>query len=456
MPRESDARDLVFNLRQFGGPMAINIELHTSSASSRHLGRERTVDVFTPAALLSRLDAFQDQSYFDSLSLVLCENLELLDDSYELAVSLLLYKTQTNPVRFVGLSASLNDMFDLADWLNVHSDNIYDFRPSDRDQVLSNSSQAFSLTQSSSIFKAMIKPLHIAIRALAMSESTVVFVPSRPQCRIVAKDLITECAIEMNIRGFVAQHITEDELERRLLPLKDRSLVDWMMQGIGILHPGILAPDRLLTLELFADGILRVLIVPRETCWTLPVRASLVVVMGTQYYQLFAPSVGRDQLDSHRDDRVLKDYSIHELLRMQGLAIQHGKAGRFHLLCSSQQRDVYMRFLEEGLPLESSLISSYSFDSDNSGTDEAIPCFASSEVLRGWLAKRRETGSIRGKQDAMDFLSHTFLWRRMKSNPSYYGVRHGERDFTLSRFVDHLFKAISPVPAPAPSLPSIV
>jgi len=70
-----------------------------------------------------------------------------------------------------------------------------------------------------------------------------------------------------------------------------------------------------------------------------------------------------------------------------------------------------------------------------------------SDVLRKWFERRRATGSIRGKQDALDMLSHTFLWRRMESNPTYYDVEDGDCDATLSRAVDLLFEVTAPSPS---------
>jgi antiviral helicase SLH1 len=218
-----------------------------------------------------------------------------------------------------------------------------------------------------------------------------------------------------------------------------------MMHGIGVLHSGMLPMDRLLTMELYADNILRVLVVPREMCWTLPVRATLVIVFGTQYLEL-SPSQGVKKENGKvvGQNRTLRDYSVHELVRMQGAAVRHGRGGRFHLLCPAEQRDMYMRFLEEGLPLESSLLSSSSrlVDTDAAGPNQKsdVSTWEGSEILRKWFEERRASCSIRGKQDALDMLSHTFLWRRMKSNPTYYDVEDGDANAALSRIVDRLFE----------------
>lgn len=468
LPLESDAKDYYSIIRSFSKAMQISVSLQ-SSPSTIHLSqRERSIDIVTPISLLAWTEKARDRSYMSSVSLVLCEGLELLDDAYELAVSILLHATQTLPVRFVGVSASVNDCADLARWLRVDDDELYDFRPSDRDQPLSTTSQSFTIPPSPALFKAMIGPAHSVLRSISSSEAAVVFAPSRGQCRTVANDLITESAIEMDTRGFLPLDLSTDDLEFRLARFRDRSLIDGMMHGIGVLHQGLLASDRLLTLELFADGILRVLIVPREMCWTLPVRAALVVVLGTQYFEVQPHHNAKVPSSSHdtKEHRLLKEYTVHELVRMQGLAVRHNRAGRFHLLCQAEQRDTYMRFLEEGLPLESSILGTGMGSSNdqfihqsqnNAGKDDsgvgasalsASSQYSGSEVLRVWVEGQRASGSIRGKQDTMDLLSHTFLWRRMQSNPTYYdvdvGIGEKARDATLSRFVDTLFAVTKP------------
>lgn len=402
MPHENDAKDFYSTIRVFSGPMQLHVNLHLSGSKSLLPQNERSIDILTPRVLLAWLDGGQDRSYFSNLSLVLCERLELLDETYELSVSVLLHATQTYPVRFVGLSQSLNDAIDLARWLNVPDSDLYDFRPRDRDQPLSTTSQSFTIPPSPALFKAMVKPAHTVLRSLPASEASIIFVPSRGQCSTVCADLVTQCAIEMHTQDFLGDFSAEN-MESRLLPIRDRSLVDGLVHGIGVLHKGMLPEDQLLIMDLFADGVLRVLVVPRQMCWTLPVRASLVMAYGTQYLEVSSQDVKQVGNRKVGDHRTLRDYSVHELVRMQGLAVRHGKEGRFHLLCHAEQRDTYLRFLEEGLPLESSLLSSSrrsthitmgsGSSEEKSNTDPAR--WEGSEVFRKWFERRRAAGSIR-------------------------------------------------------------
>ncbi|OBZ76331.1 putative helicase mug81 [Grifola frondosa] len=389
-PRRSLAMETLSNIRRVAKLVNISAVFATCD-NVFEPPRQKTVRVVVAADLLRALSRRQrSKQAFTGLRLVLCENLELLDPPYELGVSLLLHATQSYPVRFVGLSNSLNDPADLAAWLNVDPLALHSFRPSDREQSLTVTTQTFTIPQSAALFKAMAKPAHMAIRTTP-GKSAIVFVPSRNQCRSVALDLITQCALESETtKGCLPHDVSMELLEQYLVRLQDPTLADFITRGVGFFHEGIAKSDRLLILELYTEGFVRVLIVPRDASWTLPVRAVTVVVMGTQYIHV----------NPGGEERQVREYSLAEIVHMQGKAVHHNGAGHFHLFCQVEGKDTITRFLNDGLPLESQLLE----------TDD----------LRTWYRGMRQDGNITGKQQTADVLSFTLLARRLLSNPTYY------------------------------------
>lgn len=342
------------------------------------------------------------------INLVICDSLEQLDSTYELAVSLLRHATQFSPTRYIGMSNSLNDPADLADWLGVNPFALCSFRPKDRDQSLAFSTHTFTMPYSAALFKTMAKPVHEAIIRTAMGEPVLVFVPSRAQCRSVALDLITQCSLQMETaRGYLPGDVVDEDLDRFFTRLEDPSLADFISKGVGFFHPGITKSDRKFTLELYSEGILRVLIVPRDSCYTVPVRAATVVVMGTQYVHF----------ERAGTDRQIRDYGLTDLVQMQNRAIRHVGSGHFHLFCPSESLDTFTRFLNEGLPLESQIL-------DN-------------DTINKWYTLQCRTGQIE-KQQLVEALSFTFLARRVVSNPTYYGFASSSANDNLSRITDKL------------------
>ncbi|PCH41279.1 Sec63-domain-containing protein [Wolfiporia cocos MD-104 SS10] len=405
-PRHPLASQLIVDMRLVARAINVEVELASSETLFDRSPRKR-VRVVTATDLLTALSRSRTtHANYSSLRLVLCENLELLDSAYELATSLLLYATQAFPVRFVGLSNSLNDPSDLAAWLGVDPMALHSFRPRDRDQSVTLHTQTFTIHQSAALFKAMAKPAHMAIQETP-SEPAIVFVPSRNMCITVARDLITQCALETGTdRGYLPDHIEAEQLEQYILQLQDRTLVDIVNRGVAIFHEGISKADSHVILKLYAEGLVRVLIVPRSSCWMLRVRAATVVVMGTQYLWVMD------------EERQVRNYSLEELVRMQGRAVRHDGAGHFYLLCQAESKDTFVHFLTDGLPLESKLLET--------------------NILRDWYRDRRKDGSIADKQQAADMLSFTFLARRLRSNPVYYDGSPTSLNQLLSQVVDSL------------------
>lgn len=413
-PQPSVASEMTFELRTASRIAGIKVE-SGQGVDILTTPKGSVIRVVTSSQLLQALSHSNAKARFGDLGLVICENLDQLDPTYELGVSLLRHATQLSSTRYVGFCNSLNDPAGLSAWLDVDPAALFNFRPSDRDQALIVSAKTFTIPQSASLFKAMIKPAHTAIKNAPSGESAVVFVPSRNQCRSIAFDLITQCALEAEKEtetGYLPDGILVDDLEGYRARLRDQSLFDFVSRGVGLFHERVHISDRTLMLELYAEGVIRVLIVPRDSCWSLPVRAAVVVVMGTQYVKV----------DAESSNHQLCDYSLSDLVRMQSRAVRHMGSGHFHLFCQAEAKDTFLRFLNEGLPLESGL--------------------QESEELEHWY----KANNIQDKQQFVDVLSFTFLAQRISSNPTYYDCTSSSRDENLSRVVDRLVEKFTSDP----------
>ncbi|KAI9467219.1 Sec63-domain-containing protein [Lactarius psammicola] len=407
-PRHSIVTEWMSELRGVPPVMGFSMKFVTGSGTLAP-ARSKEIRLTTSSHLVAALSEEKDLAHsYPGLQLVVLENLEQLNPFYELAISSLLRVIRTQPTRVVGFSSSLNDSGDLSTWLDVVSSAFHSFRPSDRDQSLNVAVHTFAIPHSAALFKAMARPASTAVRF----NPAIVFVPSRSQCSSVALDLIVNCTVETGAEaGYLSPDVSPEFLQSYFHRLQDPSLSNLLSNGMGVFHPGMFKQDRATVLELYTGGIIKVLVVAREACWTLPVRAAVVVVMGTQYISI--------QEDGAR--RQLRDYTLEELVHMQGRAVRHGDMGHFHLFCQAEDKDTYMRFLEGGLPLESQLLHS--------------------DQLRQWYKHHRSRGHISSKHEGVQALSLTFLAQRIVSNPTYYDCK-GTRDECLSRIVDELEESI--------------
>ncbi|PFH52850.1 hypothetical protein AMATHDRAFT_1892 [Amanita thiersii Skay4041] len=404
-PSRSVAAELLSSLGQAGNLVDVSVEFKTKANVLRP-PRGKAIYIVTAMHLYLAFCQSTSHMRVPGIDLVVCENLEQLNSSYELAISLLRHATQSSPTRFIGISNSLNDPHDLADWLGVGPYALHSFKPSDRDQSLVNNASPVSIPFSSSLFKALSKQVHDAIKG---AETAIVFVPTQNHCKSVALDLLTQCALEfVSTRGYLPNSIGEDLLQLTLDRLQGSPYHDFMSKGVGFFHGGLDRQDRHDVLELFAEGIIRVLLVPHDACWAIPVRAEVVVVMGCQCFQYGAEG----------SNPQIRDYSLTEIMQMQSRAVRNFGEGHFVLFCPPEAKDTYTRFLNNGLPLESRLLEEPELDK--------------------WLKLEMERKKSFDKQQIVEALSFTYLARRIGNNPSYYGCVTTSRDENLSRVVDRL------------------
>ncbi|KAG8218769.1 Sec63-domain-containing protein [Butyriboletus roseoflavus] len=384
VPNGNAATKTLSELRFISGAMGVGLEYSTGT-NLFNSSNGKLIRVITATSLLESFNLTGLTPIRSHPKVILYENLDQMDASYELGIALTKHATGT------------------------FSKPQYRFLPRDREQSLTCSIQPYTLPYSGALFKALAKPVYTAIRGIHRGDYGIVFVPTRRHCYCVAQDLITQCALtSFSVRGFIPESVSPIHVEDRLTRLQDATLVNFVSRGVGVFHYGISKSDRKLVLELFAMGIIRLLIAPREASWSLPVRADVVVTMGTQYIQG----------DPSMSERQLRDYTILEVVQMQSRAVRQNGAGHFVLFCPAGAVEMFNKFLnEDGLPLESQLLET--------------------EALEKWYQERRKDGTIRNEQDGVDALSFTFLARRMMKNPTYYGLRpdtsQGE---ALSRIVD--------------------
>ena len=93
-------------------------------------------------------------------------------------------------------------------------------------------------------------------------------------------------------------------------------------------------------------------------------------------------------------------------------------SGKCVILCHAPRKEYYKKFLYEAFPVESHL---HHFLHDN----------LNAEIV---------AGIIENKQDAVDYLTWTFMYRRLTQNPNYYnlqGVSHRHLSDHLSELVEN-------------------
>jgi antiviral helicase SLH1 len=180
----------------------------------------------------------------------------------------------------------------------------------------------------------------------------------------------------------------EDDLQLNLARVKDDALKEAINFGIGLHHAGLVESDRQLAEELFLNNKIQILVATSTLAWGVNLPAHLVVVKGTQFFDA--------KIEAY------KDMDLTDVLQMLGRAgrPQFDNSGVARIFTKDSKKDFYKHFLHTGFPVESSLHT----------------------VLDNHLCAEVSSETIVTKQDALDYLTWTFFFRRLHKNPSYYGL----------------------------------
>lgn len=171
--------------------------------------------------------------------------------------------------------------------------------------------------------------------------------------------------------------------------------------------------DASLVSQLYQNDYIQVLVVTADLCWSLQLSAHLVLILG-----IIIPSSQHVDTCSYdgRDHRYV-DYPIYDLLQMLGFASTPGKYqnGKVVVFCHTSKKAYLNKFLFEPLPIESSLHLNLA------------------DPLNAAIASKM----VGNMQDAVEWLTWFYFYRRLPQNPVYYALT-GVSDEQVSEYVSVL------------------
>lgn len=359
---------------------------------------------------------WQRRKNIQNIQLFIADELHMLGGQsgyvYEIVVSRMHYiRSQTQlPMRIVGLSVPLANARDIGEWIDAKKHTIYNFSTHVRSVPLELHIQSFTIPHFPSLMLAMAKPTYLSILQMSPDKPAIVFVPNRKQARNTTRDLLTACIANDDEDRFL--HTDSEQLKPLLERIHEEALAESLSHGIGYYHEALSTSDKRIVKHLYDNGAIQVLVASRDVCWELDCTAHLVIVMGTQYFE------GRE----HR----YVDYPLSEVLQMFGKATRplEDTISRGVLMVPAVKRDYYKKFLAEALPIESHL----------------------QVVLHDAFVSEISTKMIESADDAINWTTFTYFYRRLLANPSYYSLTdtsHEGLSAHLSELVETTLKDLS-------------
>jgi pre-mRNA-splicing helicase BRR2 len=307
--------------------------------------------------------------------------------------------------RIVGLASPVVNARPLGNWIGAKKKNQFAFGVPVRHVPVQVDVIGFRENRFANRIVEMSRPCFNSIsNATAAGEpkSAIVFVASRKQSQIVAIDMMSFAAASGAPDMFVGDAAA---LKQSVGVVVDGALAATLQRGIGFLHEAMSLSDRAVVIDLHKRGKINLLVAARSQIWSMSrLAAKVVVVMGCCFYD------GRE----HR----FSNYAITDVLEMVGRAGRAGvdKSARCVLMCHKPKKTYFQTLVHTPIPVESHL----------------------DHVLHNTFCAEVVSKTITNKQEALDYLTWSFMYRRLTQNPNYYNLM-GTTDEEVS---DHLSELV--------------
>lgn len=345
-----------------------------------------------------------DLSYTNLVRLVIIDEIHLLHDDrgpvLESIVSRTIRKTEQTgePVRLVGLSATLPNYKDVASFLRAdmesglfHFDG--SFRPCPLRQEFVGVTDRKAIKQLKTMNDVTYNKVieHVGTNRNQM----LIFVHSRKETAKTAK-YIRDKALEMETINQILRHDagSREVLSEAADQATDRDLKDLLPHGFGIHHAGMNRVDRTDVEDLFAQGAIQVLVCTATLAWGVNLPAHTVIIKGTQVY---SPEKGS-----------WVELSPQDVLQMLGRAgrPQFDTYGEGIIITTQTEIQYYLSLLNQQLPIESQFVSKLV---DNLNAEIVL-------------------GNVRTRDEGVEWLGYTYLFVRMLRSPGLYQVGQDYED----------------------------
>lgn len=343
-----------------------------------------------------------DTELVQKVRLLIIDEVHMLHDERGAVLESLVARTERqvestqSMIRIVGLSATLPNYVDVADFLKVNRQAglfYFDssFRPVPLEQhfigVKGKAGSKQSRDNLDTVAFEKVKEM------LEQDHQVMVFVHSRRDTLLTAKMLHEKAVDQICVDLFDPQgHPYYEQAVRDMKQSKARELRDLLPKGLGIHHAGMTRSDRNLMERLFGEGVLKVLCCTATLAWGVNLPAAAVVIKGTQVY-------------SAQDGKFV-DLGILDVLQI------FGRAGRpqfedtgIGMICTTGDKlSHYLSAVTEQQPIESKFSSKLV---DNLNAEISL-------------------GTVSTIQDAVQWIGYSYLFVRMRKSPMNYGIEWAE------------------------------
>ncbi|GFO03568.1 activating signal cointegrator 1 complex subunit 3-like [Plakobranchus ocellatus] len=331
--------------------------------------------------------------------LLIIDEVHLLHDDRGPVIETLVARTKRqvestqSMIRIVGLSATLPNYLDVATFLNVNPYLglfVFDgrFRPVPLGQTFIGIKSTNKMNQlrdfNTVCYDKVLKQVQDGYQVM-------VFVHARNETVRTAFTL-SELARNKGQAGVFTPEQSRGygDAQKAMAKSRNKQLREMFVDGFGIHHAGMLRQDRNLVEKYFAEGHIKVLVCTATLAWGVNLPAHAVIIKGTQIY------------DAKKGQFV--DLGILDVMQIFGRAgrPQFDSFGHGTIITTQDKLSHYLSLMTRQHPIESQFIHSLT---DNLNAEISL-------------------GTVTNTEEAVRWMSYTYLFVRMRKNPLVYGIPH--------------------------------
>ena len=339
-----------------------------------------------------------DSELGPKVKLLIMDEVHLLHDERGAVIESLVARTlrqvesRQSLIRIMGLSATLPNYLDVADFLRVNRyKGLFYFGESYRPIPLEKhfigvKGKAGSRISQTNLDRACFDKV---VRLVEDGHQVMVFVHARRETSKTARTLRDLALAEGSLESFSCRgHATFDALRKEASRARNKEIKELYDLGFGIHHAGLSRSDRNLTEKLFKEGVINVLCCTATLAWGVNLPAYSVIIKGTQIY------------DVQKGGFV--DLGVLDVQQIFGRAGRPGYESRgVGYLCTTHDKLThFVSALTQQSPIESRLADKLV---DNLNAEIAL-------------------GTVNNVQEGAQWLDYTYLVIRMRRNPFTYGL----------------------------------
>ena len=369
---------------------------------------EADIILTTPEKLDSVTRKYKDRGglgYFSDIGLVLLDEVHVLNSSRGAALEAVVSRLKmlsrikalsTSPIhnlRFVAVSATIPNADDIGRWLDAPRHAIKVFGEEMRRVQLKTYVRGYQPGKNDFLFDRRLTD-HVMenIESFGNGKPVLVFCATRKG----TVDAAMKIAKQMKERQGLAKSnaFGQPELleELQMNQIHNKQLQETLRFGVGFHSAGLDSADRATVESLFLNRTIKVLCATSTLAYGVNLPAYLVVIMGTKFYD-------------HQSSRYL-EYDVSDCLQMVGRAGRPQFESSAVAVIMTEKSSVarYQNLLAGAEAIESQLLHS-------------LAEHVNAEIV---------LGTVTDIPSAIAWLKNSYLYVRIRKNPSFYGLRSKE------------------------------